>query len=135
MNLKKFMSKQLVLRFILLISLMGGAAVYDLSHASELNLSKSTHKKQSTPETDNCKTFFCNQVPVYNLKTSPTEASIKFKFSCTQDKFLLQYYNLRTFQMMKAEAVSACFTAVSLFHSLPFNKVLYASPDDVPPLV
>jgi hypothetical protein len=134
MGLKKFMSKQLVLRFVMLMILVGGAAVYDLSHASDQKLIKHTHPKPSPQEPDNFKTFFCNQVPVYNLKITPSETTIRFRFACTEDKFLLHYFNLRTFQMMKAEAVTACFTSIGLFHSLPFNKVLYANPDDVPPL-
>jgi len=135
MNLKKFMSKHFVLRFLLLLALVGGAAFYDLCHTSDQKLALQNNKKTTSQETENTKTFFCNQVPVFNLKTSPTEANIKFRFACTEDKFLLQHYNLRTFQMMKEEAIQASFISTNLIHSLPFNKVLYSSPDDVPPLV
>ena len=36
--------------------------------------------------------------------------------------------------MMKAETIHACFPSVNSFHSLPFKRVLYSSPDDTPPL-
>jgi hypothetical protein len=133
MKLKKYFSKHFILRFCLILALVGGAMVFDMYHAANQKIAVKTRKVPTSQETDN-KTFFCNQVPSYNLKTSATEFSIRFRNTITQNKFLIQHYNLRTFQLMKAEAVQSSFPALCSFHSLPFNRVVYSSPDDIPPL-
>jgi hypothetical protein len=134
MKLKKYLSKHFIIRFCLILALVGGAMVFDMYHAANQKIVLKTRKMPAAPETDNNKTFFCNQVPSYNLKTSASEFSVRFRNTFTQNKFLIQHYNLRTFQLMKAEAVQSSFPALCSFHSLPFNRVLYSSPDDIPPL-
>lgn len=132
--LKKYLSKYFILRFCLLLALVGSAMAFDMYHAANQRIAEKIRKIPTPEESENNKTFFCNQVPSYNLKTSTTEFSIRFRYAFTQDKFLIQHFNLRTFQLMKAEAIQSCFTAISSFHSLPFNRVVYSSPDDIPPL-
>lgn len=134
MNLKKYISKHFILRFCLLLLLVGGAAVFDLYHVSSQKVADNLRKNPSSEKTECNKVFFCNQLPTYNLKISGNDFSIRFRLACSQDKYLVKYYNLRTFQLMKAETVHSFFPSVSSFHSLPFNRVLYASPDDTPPL-
>lgn len=134
MVFKKYISKHLLLRICLLIALIGTAAIFDMYNAANHKLADSIMKIPVKKDFDSGKMFFCNQVNTYNLKTSASEFSFRFRFACTQDKFLLKHYNLRTFQMMKAESLHSFFPVVCSFHSLPFNRVLYSSPDDIPPL-
>lgn len=134
MVFKKYISKHLLLRICLLIALIGTAAVFDMYNAANHKLADSIMKIPAKKDFDAGKMFFCNQVNTYNLKTAAGEFSFRFRFACTQDKFLLKHYNLRTFQMMKAESLHSFFPVVCSFHSLPFNRVLYSSPDDIPPL-
>ncbi len=134
MDLNKYISKHFILRFCLLIALVGGAAIFDMYQTANQKITKHIQKIPVSDEAEANKTFFCNQVPTFNLKTSATEFSVRFRFACTQDKFLLQYYNLRTFQLMKAEAIRSSFPAICSFHSIPYKRVLYTSPDDIPPL-
>ncbi len=134
MNLKKYISKHSIMRLCLLLVLVSGAAVFDLYHVANKKLSDNIRKQPSSNEAENNKVFFCNQLPTYNLKTTGNDLSVRFRLSFSQDKYLLKYYNLRTFQLMKAETVHCFVPSVCSFHSLPFNRVLYASPDDTPPL-
>lgn len=134
MNLKKYLSKLFIIRMCLLLAIVGGATVFDMVHASNQKLAVQNRKIPASNDTETNKIFFCNQVPSFNLKISTTELSARFRFAYTQDKFLIQHYNLRTFQLMKAETVFSGFCAVCPFHSIPFKRVLYASPDDTPPL-
>ena len=134
MNLKKYLSKHFIVRLCLMLALVSAAAAFDIYHSADQKLTGNIRKIPVPDESETNKIFLCNQVPTYNLKTSGTDLSVRFRFLCTQDKFLLKHYNLRTFQLMKAETVHSFFPAVSSFHSLPFNRVLYESPDDIPPL-
>jgi hypothetical protein len=134
MSLKKYISKHFILRLCLLLLLVSGAAVFDLYHVANQKLADNVRKNPVTDGAENNKVFFCNQIPTYNLKTSGNDFTIRFRLSYSQDKYLLKYYNLRTFQLMKAETVHCFVPSVCSFHSLPFNRVLYASPDDTPPL-
>jgi hypothetical protein len=135
MNLKKYISKHFLMRFCLLLALVGSAALFDVYHSTNRELPGSNRKTPVSNEAEANKVFFCSQVPSYNLKPLGTDFSVRFHFACTQDKFLLKYYNLRTFQLMKAETLQVLFPMVCSFQSLSFNRVLYASPDDTPPLV
>lgn len=134
MDLKKYISKHLVMRLCLLLTLVGSAALFDVYHSDSQKLTGKTPKAPASNEAEANKVFFCNQVPSYNLKTSGTDITIRLRFSCSQDKFLLKYYNLRTFQLMKAETLHASCPRICSFRALPFNRVLYSSPDDIPPL-
>ena len=134
MVFKNYISKHFLLRLCLLISMIGSAAVLDMYLACNHKLADSITKMPAPEDIDAGKMFFCNQVNTYNLKTPTGEFSVRFRLAYTQDKFLLKHYNLRTFQLMKAESMHSFFPVVCSFHSLPFNRVLYSSPDDVPPL-
>lgn len=134
MIFKKYISKQLILRLCLLIALIGSAAGFDMYLASHQKLAGLITKIPTREDVDAGKMFFCNQINTYDLKTPAGEFSVRFRRAYTQDKFLLKHYNLRTFQMMKAESLHTFFPALCSFHSLPFNRVLYSSPDDIPPL-
>ena len=134
MVFKKYISKHFILRLCLLILLIGSAAVFDMYHASNQKLADSLTKVPAKKDMEGCKMSFCNQVNTYNLKTPAGEFSIRFRLAYTQDKFLLKHYNLRTFQLMKAESLHSFFPVICSFHSLPFNRELYSSPDDMPPL-
>jgi hypothetical protein len=134
-KIKKYITKHLVVRFCLLLTLVSAAAVFDMYHSGNNKLAGQSHNIPSPDQSENNKVFFYNQVPSNNVKTSGSDFVVRFRFACTQNKFLLKYYNLRTFQMMKAEAVSASFTSENSFHSVPYNKEIYDSPDDTPPLI
>jgi hypothetical protein len=132
-KIKKYISRQLIVRLCLLLALMSAAAIFDLYHVSNPKMAAHQPKGSSSDEADN-KVFFFNQSPSTNFKTLANDFVVRIRFACTQDKFLLKYYNLRTFQMMKAETSHSFFTSASLLHSLPFKRVIYESPDDTPPL-
>jgi len=134
MSWNKYLSKSFMIRLSLLLALVGAAAIFDMVNAADQKLAEKIHQIPTPDESEANQTFFLTQVPTFNLKTLGTEFSVRFQFACTQDKFLLKHYNLRTFQLMKAETVNSYFSSVKSFHSLPFNRVLYASPDDTPPL-
>lgn len=134
MNLKKYISKHFIMRLCLLFLLVSGAAVFDIYHVANQKLADNVRKNPASNNTENSQLFLCNQLPTYNLKIAGSDFTVRFRLSYSQDKFLLKHYNLRTFQMMKAETVHSFFPSVCSFHSLPFNRVLYSSPDDTPPL-
>lgn len=134
MIFKKYCSKHFLLRLLLLIALIGSAAVFDMYHSVNQKLAEPTSKSPDQQDVQGSKMFFCNQINTFNLKTPASEFSVRFKLACTQNRFLVKYYNLRMFQLMKAESVHSSFPVFGSFHSLPFNRVLYFSPDDIPPL-
>jgi len=132
-KIKKYISRHLIVRLCLLLAMVIAAAIFDMYHTSNPEMAAHLPKVPSSDQAEN-KVFFVNQSPSSNLKTPGNDFKVRIRFACTQNKFLLKYYNLRTFQMMKAETTHAFFHSVSLYHSLPFNRVLYESPDDTPPL-
>lgn len=134
MNLSKYISRNFIVKLCLLFALVVSAAVFDMYHQVNLSISKNIHKEPFQNEPENSKVFVCTQAPSFNLKTLGTENPIRTRFEFNQDKFLVKYYNLRTFQLMKAETSHVSFSTVRYFHSLPYRRVLYSSPDDTPPL-
>ena len=135
MVFKKYISKLFILRLCLLIGLISSAAVFDMYHAGNKKLVDLSSKNPEQKDIDSGKMYFCNLVNTFNFKThAGGEFSVRFRFAVNQDKFLLRHYNLRTSQLMKSESFHSFLPVVCSFHSLPFNRVLYASPDDIPPL-
>jgi hypothetical protein len=118
----------------MLIALLGSAALFDMYHSSSQKSIGSQTRLPDKDQADGLKMYVCNQISSYNLKTPANEFSVRFKLAYTQDKFLLKHYNLRTFQMMKAESLRTSFPVLCSYHSLAFNRVIYFSPDDTPPL-
>ena len=135
MNLSKYISRSLIIKVCLLFALIASAVVFDMYHKVNQSFAKNSNKLPYSGESDNNKVFFCNQVTSFNLKTLGSENPIRLRFDVQQDKFLVKYYNLRTFQIMKEETSHISLSAVRYFHSLPYKRVLYSSPDDTPPLV
>jgi hypothetical protein len=134
MNLKKYLSKHLIVRLIVLFSLIGAAAIFDLYNATNCDFPET---EQTSPEPENKgfgQLFFYNQVNSFNLKLTAHELSVRFRFAFSENKFLVKHYNLRTFQLMKAESIVSSFPSMSRFHYLPFNRLVYSSPDDTPTL-
>jgi hypothetical protein len=132
MNLSKYISKTFIIKLALLGMMVAFAALFDMYHQVEQNENKSTSKVPV--QSDSEKVFFCNQVNNFNIKTLGTEFQIRLRFTVDQDKFLIKHYNQRTFQMMKAETSLATVTSVRDFHSIPYRRFFYSSPDDTPPL-
>ena len=135
MIFKKYISNLFILRLCMLIMLIGSAAVFDMYHTSNYKSADPIAKTPSQKDVNGWEMYFCNPVNTFNFKTPvSTEFSVRFRFAVSQDKFLLRNYNLRTLQLMKAESLHSFSPAVYSFHSLPYNRVLYSSPDDIPPL-
>ena len=132
MKLKRYISKYFIMRLCLLLALVGSAAVFDMYHTSNQKIADCVRNIPSPDVPGTNKIFFYNQTSGTSLKTSGTDFSIRFRFAYSQDKFLQKYYNLRTFQLMKAETLLSFFPSVCSSHSLPYNRVLYSSPDDTP---
>jgi hypothetical protein len=118
-----------------LVAVVALAAVFDVYHNASQDVGKHTKKASSSNESEASKVFFCSQVPGHNPKTPGNENPVRLRCSANQDKFLLKYYNQRTFQLMKAETAHSSVFAVRHFMSLPFKRVSFSSPDDTPPLL
>ena len=134
MKFKKYISKHFLLRFSLLLMLVGSAALFDMYHASKQSLADSLQKEPKQDESETNKVFYYNQSPINSFKTPVSDFSVRFKHACTQNKFLRKHYNLRTFQIMKAEALHQLNPSVHSFHAFPYNRVIYTKSDDTPPL-
>lgn len=135
MVFKKYISKLFILRLCLLFALIGSAAVFDMYHAGNNKSADPITKMPVEKDVNAWKMYFCNPVNTFNFKTPAGDNfSILCRFAISQDKFLLRHYNLRTFQLMKAESLHSFLSVVCSFKSLPFNLLLYSIPDDKPPL-
>lgn len=134
MNLSKYISRNFVIKFSLLIAVVALAAIFDMYHQVNVGITKAASKAPVQKDSENNKVFFCSQATNFNFKVSATENPIRLRFSINQDKFLIKYYNQRTFQITKAETSHVSYSTVRYFHALPYKRVLYSSPDDTPPL-
>jgi hypothetical protein len=132
MGIQKYISKTFILRMSLLLAMVAAAALFDMYHSANTKLAEKIRKVPVQEETN--QTFFCNQVSQINLKTIGFELVSRSRFACTQDKFLQKHFNSRTFQQIKSESVRTSLLVICSAHALPFNLVIYSSPDDTPPL-
>lgn len=130
-RIDRYISKRLLVRLAMLFAMIAAAALFDLYHTSPGNKIAASHQAN---EPESGKICFYSQTNPNNLKVTSNDFVARSRFACTENKFLLKHHNSRTFQIMKAETVSVCFSAESSFHSLPFRRIFYLSPDDTPPV-
>jgi hypothetical protein len=131
-NIKKKISKKVVLKLALFVAIIGLATLFDHyfdKNSVEIDKIESNSSKESTEQ----KTILLiSQVPNYGIKTL-AEKTIPRKLQIkSQDKFIQKYYQLRNFQVLKAEVQTQTTPLINTYHYLAFKNYFYSDPDDIP---
>lgn len=132
MDLKRKISKKVVLKLAVFVAVIGLATLFD--HYFDKNTAEAKEiESRSTKENQEHKTLvFISQTSNITVKTTvektfPRKIQLK-----SQDKFIQKYYQLRNYQVLKAEVQTQTTPLISTYHYLAFKNYFFSVPDDIP---
>ncbi len=132
MNIKKKISKKVVLKLALFVAVIGLATLFD--HYFDKNTAEAKEiEASSSKENQEQKTLvFISQSLNIGVKTT-VEKTVPRKLQLkSQDKFVQKYYQLRNYQVLKAEVQTQTTPLINTYHYLAFKNYFYSVPDDIP---
>jgi len=132
MNLKRKISKKLVMRLALFVAVIGMASVFDIyfdnnqanPEESEAGSAKSERKQE--------KIVLISQSVNLDLKTPVQKPVIRKLQVKSHNKLNQKYYQLRNYQVLKAEVQTQTTPLINTYHYLAFKNYFYSIPDDIP---
>jgi hypothetical protein len=132
MNFKKKISKKVVLKLALFVAVIGLATLFDHYFDKNTAEAKEIENSASKENQDQKSLIFISQSSNIVVKTT-VEKTISRKLQLkSQDKFIQKYYQLRNYQVLKAEVQTQTTPLISTYHYLAFKNYFYSVPDDIP---
>jgi len=131
MDFKRKISKKVIFKLALFVTVIGIATLFDIYYENNQaetvknEANSKDEKKQDTILLISQSTDFGVKTPAY--KTFSRKVQIK-----SQDKFIQKYYQLRNYQVLKAEVQTQTTPLINNYHYLAFKNYFYSVPDDVP---
>ncbi|HRX13387.1 MAG TPA: hypothetical protein P5210_17110 [Draconibacterium sp.] len=132
MDFKNKISKKVVLKLAVFVAVIGLATLFD--HYFDKNTAEAKEiESRSTKENQEQKLLvFISQSSNIGVKTT-VEKTVPRKIQVkSQDKFIQKYYQLRNYQVLKAEVQTQTTPLINTYHYLAFKNYFYSVPDDIP---
>ncbi|HPE78258.1 MAG TPA: hypothetical protein PLC80_19350 [Draconibacterium sp.] len=132
MDFKNKISKKVVLKLAVFVAVIGLATLFD--HYFDKNTAEAKEiESRSTKENQEQKSLvFISQSSNIGVKTT-VEKTVPRKIQVkSQDKFIQKYYQLRNYQVLKAEVQTQTTPLINTYHYLAFKNYFYSVPDDIP---
>ncbi len=132
MDFKNKISKKVVVKLAVFVAVIGLATLFD--HYFDKNKAEAEEiEASSSKENQEQKTLvFISQSPGIGLKTTVEKTTPRKLQLKSQDKFVQKYYQLRNYQVLKAEVQTQTTPLISTYHYLAFKNYFYSVPDDIP---
>jgi hypothetical protein len=132
MDFKNKISKKVVVKLAVFVAVIGLATLFD--HYFDKNIAEAKEiETRSSKENQEHKTLvFISQSTNIGVKTT-VEKTVPRKLQLkSHDKFLQKYYQLRNYQVLKAEVQTQTTPLINTYHYLAFKNYFYSIPDDIP---
>jgi hypothetical protein len=132
MNIRRKISKKIVLQLAFFAAVIGIAALFDIYFDNNRVEIKEIETSSPEDEKEPGSILLINQTfnsgaKVYTSKTVVRKPQLK-----SHDKFVQKYYQLRNYQVLKAEAQTQTTPLINTYHYLAFKNYFYSIPDDIP---
>jgi hypothetical protein len=132
MNINKKISKKEILKLALFAAVIGIAALFDFYFDNKrVDVNEIA---ASTPENEKEQgsILLINQTINSGVKVSACKTVVRKPQLKSHDKFVQRYYQLRNFQVLKAEVQTQTTPLINTYHYLAFKNYFYSIPDDDP---
>lgn len=132
MKIEKKISKKVILRLALFAAVIGVAALFDFYFDN--NRVEISEIETSSPEDekDQGSVLLINQTINSGAKYSAGKTVVRKPQLKSHDKFVQKYYQLRNYQVLKAEVQTQTTPLINTYHYLAFKNYFYSVPDDDP---
>jgi hypothetical protein len=135
MNLRKYISRKGILRFLAIFTVVLSAALFDALHAGSEELVDETHQRSESQFMHSNHVFFYNPINYFKIRKGTDKLFSGLLFAATQNEFLTKYHNCRTYHLLKAESFKERLPLVRIIHFMEFNPCHPSGPDDHPSVV
>ena len=132
MDIRKYISKKLLLRLAFFAAIIGVATLFDLYFENNPEKLK-VIQTESADNTDvQSNAYFVTQTNTFDVKTSSQKNTGRKLQVQSHAKFVQKYYQLRNFQVLKAEVQTQTSPLILSYHYLVFKNYFFSAPDDEP---
>lgn len=125
-------TKRLLIQTVLFLAIVGTAVVFDVyfeNNPTELeNIQTESEKHSAEPGG----VYLIAQIGQTTIKTSVQKSTNRKLQVQAHDKFLRKYYQIRNYQILKAEAELQTAPLIQSYHYLVFQNFFFTQPDDEP---
>lgn len=111
---------------------IGIATLFDIYFDNKQVEIEEIEANSSDDENETDTILLISQSSNLGAKTSVNKTVVRKLQLKSQDKFIQKYYQLRNFQVLKAEVQTQTTPLISSYHFLAFKNYFYSIPDDVP---
>jgi len=131
-NIKRKISKKIVLQLALFAAVIGMATLFDIyfdkNELESAEIESSQSKEEKGPDT----ILLISQTSNFGAKTFEQKIFVRKVQIKSHDKFMQKYYQLRNYQVLKAEVQTQTAPLINAYHYLAFKNYFYSIPDDIP---
>ena len=132
MNIKRKISKKLILRLAVFVAVIGIATLFDIyfkdTKVKIAGLESGT--KESSKDQKSVQLIVQSLelgAKTYTQKNYVRKVQLKL-----HDKYIQKYHQLRKYQVLKAEAQTQTEPIINTYHYLAFKNYFFSIPDDIP---
>ena len=122
----------MVIKLAIFAAVIGMATLFDIyfeSNQKEIDeIQANSSKDDKTRDT----ILLISQTTDLGAKTSIQKSFARKLQVRSQDKFIQKYYQLRNYQVLKAEIQTQTAPLINSYHYLAFKNYFYSIPDDIP---
>lgn len=132
MIIKKKISKKMLLRLALFVAVIGMASLFDIYFDESKVKPAETETSQTNDEKKQEKIVLISQAANFDLKTQVQKTVVRKLQVKLHDKLLQKFYQLRNYQVLKAEVQTQTTPIINTYHYLAFKNYFFSVPDDIP---
>jgi cell division protein FtsL len=132
MKIKNKISKKLVMQLALFAAVIGIATLFDIYFDNKQVEIEEIEANSSEDEKEHDTILLISQSTNLGAKTSVNKTVVRKLQVKSHDKFIQKYYQIRNYQVLKAEVQTQTTPLINSYHYLAFKNYFYSIPDDVP---
>ncbi len=132
MNIEKKISKKIILKLALFAALIGIAALFDIYFDNNRVEIKEIETSSPDDEKEQGSVLLINQTINPGAKDSAGKTVVRKPQLKSHDKFVQKNYQLRNYQVLKAEVQTQTTPIINSYHYLVYKNYFYTLPDEIP---
>jgi len=122
----------LAIQLALFVAVIGMATLFDIYFENNPDVTVENEANSSKDEKTKDTILLISQSTDLGVKTSVQKTFSRKLQVKSHDKFFQKYYQLRNYQVLKAEVQTQTTPLINSYQYLAFKNYFYSIPDDVP---
>lgn len=132
MIIRKKISKKILMRLALFVAVIGMASLFDIYFDEGMVKPAESETSQKNDGKKQEKIVLISQAANFDIKTQVQKTVVRKLQVKLHDKLLQKFYQLRSYQVLKAEVQTQTTPIISTYHYLAFKNYFFSVPDDIP---